>query len=75
VVSDTQPLRRADYYSKLAALVGAPPPVFAEADAPDGGPLNKRCCSKKICAELNLQFRFPGVEGGLPHAVGLPEQT
>ncbi|QDU36752.1 short chain dehydrogenase [Maioricimonas rarisocia] len=75
LVSDTQPLRRADYYSRLAALVDAPPPVFADAAASEGSPLNKRCCSKKICEELNLQFRYPSVKEGLPHAVGIADRT
>lgn len=74
LVSDTQPLRRADYYSQLAALVGTGPPVFADTAPGDPSPLNKRCCSKKICDELNLQLRFPTVAEGLPHAVGASER-
>lgn len=53
---------------------GTGPPVFADTAPGDPSPLNKRCCSKKICDELNLQLRFPTVAEGLPHAVGASER-
>jgi nucleoside-diphosphate-sugar epimerase len=68
---DDRPIPRREYYARLAALVGAPPPGF------DGGPLsaderpqnNKRCCNRRIRDELRMELRFPTIVEGLPAAL------
>ncbi|MFN0053333.1 MAG: NAD-dependent epimerase/dehydratase family protein, partial [Planctomycetales bacterium] len=72
VVADDRPHRRGDYYSLLARLIGAPPPVFAQfvaaGDAP--APLNKRCRNRRIREELQVALRYPTLAEGLPAALG-----
>lgn len=73
LITDDQPIRREEYYSQLARLVAAPPPVFAD-DQPakrGSGGLNKRCSNKKARAELSLALAYPSITAGLPHALGL----
>ena len=73
LISDDCPIRREEYYSQLARLVGAPPPVFAD-DQPakrGSGGLNKRCSNKRARAELDLALTHPTITAGLPHALGL----
>lgn len=45
VVSDGQPVVRAEYYAELARLLGAPPPQFV--DPPVGSPAGQRAASDK----------------------------
>jgi nucleoside-diphosphate-sugar epimerase len=68
LVTDDCPVRRREYYSLLARLVGANEPVFRF----DGtGGLNKRCSNARLKSELGHDvLRFPSIETGLPHAVG-----
>ena len=73
LITDDRPMRRDEYYSQLARLVAAPPPVFLD-DQPakrGSGGLNKRCSNGKARAELGLTLRFPSFIAGLPHALGL----
>ncbi|MBC8114793.1 MAG: SDR family oxidoreductase [Candidatus Saccharimonas sp.] len=73
LISDDSPIRREEYYSRLARLVGAPPPLFADnqpAKRGSGG-LNKRCSNKRARAELALALTYPTITAGLPHALGL----
>ncbi len=73
LITDDSPLRRDEYYSQLARLVAAPPPMFLD-DQPakrGSGGLNKRCSNGKARAELRLMLRFPSFISGLPHALGL----
>ena len=73
LITDDQPIRREEYYSQLARLVAAPPPVFAN-DQPakrGSGGLNKRCSNRKARAELGLALAYPTIIAGLPHALGL----
>ena len=73
LITDDQPIRREEYYSQLARLVAAPPPVFAN-DQPakrGSGCLNKRCSNRKARAELGLALAYPTIIAGLPHALGL----
>ena len=74
LISDDRPIRREEYYSLLARLVGAPPPVFVD-DQPakrGSGGLNKRCSNKKAHVELGLTLTYTTLTAGLPHARGLP---
>lgn len=66
LVADTEPVPRGVYYSHLAALVNAPPPVFS---APDDPERNKRCDSRTTQATLNWQLRYPTYREGLAQAM------
>jgi nucleoside-diphosphate-sugar epimerase len=73
LVTDDRPVRRREYYSLLARLVGASEPVFQfEANASRAAGLNKRCSNSRVKSELGDVWRFPTIETGLPHAVGAP---
>ncbi len=67
LVCDDRPLPRIEYYSALAARVGAPPPRFAElaADAPERQQLNKRCVNRRLREELDMRLQYPTVSEGL----------
>lgn len=71
LVSDDQPISRAEYYGLLASLVGAPPPRFDPGSSPSrgSGGINKRCCNKRLREELQVALRFPTITAGLPHAL------
>ncbi|HXY37310.1 MAG TPA: SDR family oxidoreductase [Planctomycetaceae bacterium] len=73
LITDDRPVRRREYYSLLAKLVGASEPTF-QFDAKAGGvDLNKRCSNARMKAALGDVLRFPTIETGLPHAVGRQE--
>jgi nucleoside-diphosphate-sugar epimerase len=69
-VCDDQPVRRRDFYARLAELLGAPPPHFV-APAP-GAPLppheraNRRLVNRRLRADLGLRLRYPSFGEGLP---------
>lgn len=65
LVADDRPVRRREYYTRLAELFGAPPPTFAEAADPTAN-LNKRCNNRKLGEELGLRLQYTTVEEGLP---------
>ncbi|MDB5386342.1 MAG: Saccharopine dehydrogenase [Planctomycetaceae bacterium] len=72
LVSDDEPLRRRDYYSLLANLVGAAPPRFSEDQIPvsdEPRELNKRCRNSLAKLALGWTPRFATIRDGLPHAV------
>ena len=71
LVSDDQPISRAEYYALLASLVAAPPPRFDPTNSPSrgSGGLNKRCCNKRLHDELQVALQFPTINAGLPHAL------
>ena len=71
LVSDDRPISRQDYFNRLAAIVGADPPVFdpsMESPLRVSG-LGKRCSNRKLRTELGVELRFPTIETGLPDAV------
>jgi nucleoside-diphosphate-sugar epimerase len=71
LVTDDRPVRRREYYSLLARLVGASKPVFQfDANASRAAGLNKRCSNARVKSELGDAWRFPTIETGLPHAAG-----
>jgi nucleoside-diphosphate-sugar epimerase len=71
IVADDLPVRRRDYYSRLAELVGAPPPTFDSAlpNRRGAGELNKRCSNQRMKAELGMALRYATFEVGLPDAL------
>lgn len=71
LVVDSQPIRRGDYYSQLAVLVGAPPPKFDDAlsRSRGSGGLNKRCSQRRLIEELGVVLKYPTIATGLPAAL------
>ena len=71
LICDDNPVRRGEYFGRLAELFGAPPPTF---DAQRGGSridgLGKRCRNLKMKEQLGVSLRYPSFEDGLPSAVG-----
>ncbi len=69
VVSDGQPVVRAEYYAELAKLLGAPPPQFV--DPPVGSPAAQRAASDKrlnprrMLEELKPSLLYPSYLEGL----------
>ena len=72
LVSDNQPIRRADYYGLLAELADAPSPGFNPETAANrgSGGINKRCRNRRILDELKVLLRYPTISAGLPHSLG-----
>lgn len=76
LVTDDQPVTRGTYYSRLAELAGAPPPVFDPNLSParGSGGLNKRCSNRRLREELGVSLAFPTITAGLAHAWSLDGQ-
>jgi nucleoside-diphosphate-sugar epimerase len=71
LVSDDLPVTREEYYTRLASLVGAPPPRF-DAGAPSkrgAGGLNKRCSNARLLGLLGHPLQFPTCQTGLVNAL------
>lgn len=73
-VSDGQPVLRAEYYTELARLIGAPPPQFS--DPPADSPAAQRAASDKqvsnarLMSELSPRLLYPSYREGLQAIVG-----
>ncbi|MBS0205978.1 MAG: SDR family oxidoreductase [Planctomycetes bacterium] len=71
LVTDDRPIRRAEYYGRLAELADCPPPGF-NPDAQPGrgsGGINKRCRNSRLRDELQVELQFPTINEGLPHSL------
>ena len=69
LISDDRPVRRREYYSRLAELTGSPLPAFdATAETRSAG-LGKRCRNERAKRELRLKLVYPTFEEGLQHAL------
>jgi nucleoside-diphosphate-sugar epimerase len=67
-VSDGHPVRRHDFYTHLAGLLGAPPPHFVlpeQGTAPQHELAHRRIVSRRLRLELGLSLLYPGYEAGL----------
>ncbi|RMG38639.1 MAG: NAD-dependent epimerase/dehydratase family protein [Planctomycetota bacterium] len=70
LVSDDEPVPRRHYYTRLAELAGAPPPVFDSSRAPERVQgLGKRCRNRRLRTELGVPLRYPTFREGLRHAL------
>jgi nucleoside-diphosphate-sugar epimerase len=70
-VSDGCPLKRREYLDAMAAMLGAPPPVFAapvEASPAVRGATNRRISNRRLVDNLKIEFRFPNAALGLADA-------
>lgn len=75
LVADDRPNTRRQFYSQVAALVGAPAPTFLDHDLPmeERRNLNKRCSNRRLHEELGVTLIFPTTDTGLPHALGVTD--
>lgn len=72
LVSDDRPIRRHQYYERLASLLAAPSPTFDEtAIARHTKGQGKRCCNRKLREQLRVQLQYPTIDSGLQHALEL----
>jgi len=69
-VSDDRPVKRRDFYTRMARLLGAPAPRFVPPEP--GQPLppheraNRRIVNRRMREELGVPLRYPSYEEGLP---------
>lgn len=71
LVSDDQPVRRRDYYSRLAELAAVEMPAFDDNTEARRAPgQGKRCSNRAIKEQLGVKLRFPSIFEGLPSALG-----
>jgi nucleoside-diphosphate-sugar epimerase len=74
-VADDLPVRRCDFYTALAHLIGSPAPRFLVPTP--GSPLpnheraNRRIVNRLLRRELRVQLQYPTYESGLPASVGV----
>lgn len=68
-VSDGAPVRRRGFYTKLAEILGAPPPRFVQpptgAVVPSHERGHRRVVSRRMRVELGVTLRYPDHEAGL----------
>lgn len=65
-VCDDLPVRRRDFYTCLARLLGAPQPRFV----PGPAGANRRIVNRRLHDELGVRLRYPSYEEGLAAAIG-----
>lgn len=68
VVSDGTPVRRRDWYGRLAELAGGPPPAWDES-APRGRGGDKRVDPTLVWADLGIRPAHPNALAALPQLV------
>lgn len=72
-VSDNSPVRRRDFYTKLADVLGAPQPQFLT--PPAGAKVSprergqRRIVSHRMMHDLGVSLRYPNYEAGLPACI------
>jgi nucleoside-diphosphate-sugar epimerase len=66
-IADDEPPTRREFYTRLAELVGPPPPVFDNQSDPKAN--NRRISNAKAKAALDWQPRYPNYREGLIAAV------
>jgi len=69
-VCDDEPVRRRDFYTLLARLLGAPEPRFVPpqpgAPVPGHERANRRLVNRRLRTELGVQLLYPSFRAGLP---------
>lgn len=72
LVADDEPIRRRDFYTLLASLIGAAEPTFEPSLSDPKGDrgANKRCDNTKLHQLLLPELTYPTVREGLPDAIG-----
>jgi nucleoside-diphosphate-sugar epimerase len=64
-VADDHPVRRREFYTRLAELLGAPAPRFVPANAVAVN-TNRRIGNRRLRRELGVPLRYPSCAEGLP---------
>jgi nucleoside-diphosphate-sugar epimerase len=69
LVSDDRPVTRLEYYTRMASLLGSPPPRFIqpEPNSPDSArdATNKRIANGRIKNSLGIALLYPDISTGL----------
>ena len=65
-VADDRPAMRREFYTEMAALLGAPAPRFTAGT--EG--LNRRVGNRRMRVELGVELQFPDFRAGLRDAIG-----
>jgi nucleoside-diphosphate-sugar epimerase len=69
-VCDDHPVRRRDFYTRMAEVLGAPSPWFPPAvEASVAEAVNRRIVNRRMHAELGVALRYPSYMEGLPASV------
>lgn len=70
LVSDDRPIKRGDYYARLASLLDLAPPEFDDtAVARHTRGLGKRCQNTRMKDLPGIALQYPTIDEGLPHAI------
>jgi nucleoside-diphosphate-sugar epimerase len=73
LIADDRPVTRREYYSRAAALAGAPEPRFVpprpEADLASRDHSNKRVANHRMKRRLGVALEYPDITTGLPAAL------
>lgn len=64
-ITDGHPVRRGDFYRRLAELLHAPPPRFVPTGALERERVSRRISNRKMRQELQVPLRYPDYEAGL----------
>jgi nucleoside-diphosphate-sugar epimerase len=71
-ICDGHPVRRRDFYTRMAEVLGAPPPRFVP-PSPDALPphetANRRIKNRRMLEELKVELRYPNYDVGLSDSV------
>jgi nucleoside-diphosphate-sugar epimerase len=78
-ICDDRPVRRREFYTLLARLLGAPEPTFLE-PPPEAPPApyersNRRIVNRRMHDELRLPLRYPTCEEGLRASIQAERAT
>ena len=74
-VCDDRPVRRRDFYTRMAEVLGAPPPRFApSAEGADADRVNRRIVNRRMREELAVALRYPSYEEGLEASANNPSE-
>jgi nucleoside-diphosphate-sugar epimerase len=64
LIADSAPMRRRDFYSFMAELLGAPAPTF-QVDPLSAMENNRRIMNRKMLQELGVELTYPNYREGL----------
>jgi nucleoside-diphosphate-sugar epimerase len=67
-IADGEPVRRGEFFSFLAELLGTPPPRFGGERLND--PTNRRIANGLVLKDMGLRLKFPSYRQGLPASLG-----
>jgi nucleoside-diphosphate-sugar epimerase len=63
-VADGRPVTRRDFFTRMAEILGAPPPHF-EPQSHESERGNRRVSNRKLTEQLSVTLRYPSYEEGL----------